>query len=398
MSVAECTSSEEDCREGSQAVWVQGAATGTVFAGAIAGQLVMGFMGDVLGRNRAMCLTLTLTTLGALGSALAFGDPTAIYVIIIICRFILGVGVGGIYPLSATKAAEDAADEGSVNTYASSMSFFWQQPGAMGPWFIGYLLTYSNEVSTSFKWRIILAIGGLCSGMVTVLSMIEIQQESKHQPELSQGLLQEDPSTSGDSCHIAYSPQEDKQRALSTSVENTQAAVRAAFQNPKVLSQLVGTCGGWFLFDIAYFGVTLCGGLILDAMKEGDDDNVSSDGSLRYAAVHQLIALAVGIPAALITILLLKPLGLKYSQIYGFLFIAACFVIMALTLYPLKDSNPDALFVVYCGLLFALSAGPNVTTYILPTAVFDSKVSGFDCEIRCKLIVLFCAVIDKVNI
>ena len=72
-------------------------------------------------------------------------------------RFLLGIGLGGIYPLSATKAAEDAAkqskleklnklklqNEGEnsnsnsdsaannngVDSYAAAKSYFWQTPG-----------------------------------------------------------------------------------------------------------------------------------------------------------------------------------------------------------------------------------------------------------------------------
>ena len=41
---------------------------------------------------------------------------------------------------------------------------------------------------------------------------------------------------------------------------------------------------------------------------------------------------------------------------------------------PLRDSAPLALFGVYCVLLFSLSWGPNLTTYILPAMVFPREV------------------------
>ncbi len=43
-----------------------------------------------------------------------------------------GIGVGGVYPLSATKAAEDGGDHhGNVDPTADSWAFFWQVPGTM---------------------------------------------------------------------------------------------------------------------------------------------------------------------------------------------------------------------------------------------------------------------------
>lgn len=41
MSVKQCTSTEAECMEGKQAHWVAGAATATVFAGAMLGQLTV---------------------------------------------------------------------------------------------------------------------------------------------------------------------------------------------------------------------------------------------------------------------------------------------------------------------------------------------------------------------
>jgi PHS family inorganic phosphate transporter-like MFS transporter len=93
----------------------------------------MGYAGDVLGRNHAMTLTLGLVTFAAMLSAAApSGSPSSIYATIIVMRFILGIGVGGIYPLSATKASEDGGGGGDgIDVTAASWAFFWQVPGSM---------------------------------------------------------------------------------------------------------------------------------------------------------------------------------------------------------------------------------------------------------------------------
>ena len=70
MSSDVCTSTDENCKHGSQESWVSGTASATVFAGAIAGQLSMGYLGDLLGRNKAMTITLAIAAVGALGSAI----------------------------------------------------------------------------------------------------------------------------------------------------------------------------------------------------------------------------------------------------------------------------------------------------------------------------------------
>jgi MFS family permease len=64
----------------------------------------MGHVGDRLGRNAAFVITSLLASAGALGSALLpFGGAQQVYLTMAACRFLLGVGLGGCYPLSATK-------------------------------------------------------------------------------------------------------------------------------------------------------------------------------------------------------------------------------------------------------------------------------------------------------
>lgn len=91
----------------------------------------------------------------------------------------------------------------------------------------------------------------------------------------------------------------------------------------------------------------------------------------------QIIALGMGIPACLCAIFTLRAIGTKRLQVYGFFFIAACFVLMAALFKPLshgKMKNTNALFGVYCMLLFSLSYGPNLTTYILPAETYPKEV------------------------
>ena len=90
----------------------------------------MGYAGDIFGRTEALFFTLSIATISSVGSALVpGGNATAIYSIIIGFRFLLGVGLGGVYPLSSTKAAEDSvSSNGKVNSVESAKSFFWQAP------------------------------------------------------------------------------------------------------------------------------------------------------------------------------------------------------------------------------------------------------------------------------
>ena len=70
---------------------------------AVIGQLLFGFLGDYWGRKKIYGIEATLLTLGALFSALSPNLP-----LLILFRFIMGLGIGGDYPISATIMSEYA--------------------------------------------------------------------------------------------------------------------------------------------------------------------------------------------------------------------------------------------------------------------------------------------------
>ena len=129
MSESVCTNGSSNCALGIQASWVNSSTEAVIFVGTIMGQLTMGYLGDVIGRSRALFATSFLAFISALLSGIVpSGSPNNIYAVIIIFRFFLGLGLGGVFPLSATKASEDSAKElgKEIDPLASSWAFFWQ--------------------------------------------------------------------------------------------------------------------------------------------------------------------------------------------------------------------------------------------------------------------------------
>jgi MFS transporter, PHS family, inorganic phosphate transporter len=76
-----------------QVSWVNSA---TLLASA-AGAIVFGRIADILGRKRIYGYEVLILAIGALPSAFA---PN--YTFLLVCRVILGIGIGGDYPGSAT--------------------------------------------------------------------------------------------------------------------------------------------------------------------------------------------------------------------------------------------------------------------------------------------------------
>jgi MFS family permease len=96
---------------------VAAAITTAALVGAIFGQLAFGFFADRLGRRAIFIATISLVIIGALGSATCSApnvapgaDPYAanasVFWQLVFWRSVLGFGVGGEYPLSATVTSE----------------------------------------------------------------------------------------------------------------------------------------------------------------------------------------------------------------------------------------------------------------------------------------------------
>ncbi len=123
MSSSVCSSTDESlCKDGIQDAWVSGSTTALVLLGSMIGQLTMGYLGDVIGRNMAFLATVSIGFVFAVLQAVSYGTPESIYGQIIFFRFCLGIGLGGIYPLAATKAAEDESRIVSRNGNSHSHS------------------------------------------------------------------------------------------------------------------------------------------------------------------------------------------------------------------------------------------------------------------------------------
>jgi PHS family inorganic phosphate transporter-like MFS transporter len=354
MTAEVCTLDDDsECKEGEQEAWVTSTLTATVFAGSILGQLTMGYAGDLLGRDFAMIFTLSIAAFSAIASAvLPQGDPHSVYTILLTCRFLLGIGVGGVYPLSATKAAEDAAygEGGKTNNRSAARSFFWQAPGSMVPWLLA-LVVVPTAMSTSMEWRFLLGVGAIPVLMAIGLCFYELHLKGLKNLEKT-----------------------DSKDMIPKPVIHVAPSVFVLLSDPVMIKKLIGTGGAWFIFDVCYYGVGLFGGQILASLKTTDDDDITSDKSIVLISWQQAVALGCGIPAYLASNYCIKHWGMKRTQTAGFIITSVCFVVMAVSFYPLKENSPATLYFFYCLLLFSLCFGPNVTTYVLPASVYDKEV------------------------
>lgn len=79
-------------------------------AGAIVGQVLFGWLADKLGRKRMYGVELMVILTGTVGQALSSNGPSLpILLPVIFWRVVMGIGIGGDYPLSSIITSEFAS-------------------------------------------------------------------------------------------------------------------------------------------------------------------------------------------------------------------------------------------------------------------------------------------------
>lgn len=331
-------------------VWSEKVTLAAVFVGAMVGMLVMGRLGDILGRIKAMRLTLALAVLGALIPALIMGSSELAYSILCFGRFVLGIGVGGIYPLSAVSAAESCGADESRGQRVSS-AFFWQCPAILAPFLISMFLFSTVSPQPPAEWaaqlqfRVLFALGVVPALIVFVGSWRE-EESAEFQQE----------------------------RQARRAVRGEGALTALGRESSRTLWTLVGTSGAWFFYDVADYGTVIFTPAILnDICMTGSKIGDTCQQTLFQTSWQSCITTLMGIPGCLLAVFLAERWGSKRLNYIGFLLLAANFALMALV-YIYDKSQTTLLFSLFCLLNFLLCFGPNVGTYVLPAICFPTQI------------------------
>lgn len=318
--------------------------------GAITGQLTFGFIGDCLGRPRALQLTMALSIFGALISAFAVpvgGNGASIFSVIAATRFVLGIGVGGVYPLSATLSAESANEATRGKNVA--LVFSMQGIGNVAVPVVGLIFlkifgtpamrTANDQALPGISWRCLLGIGALPG---ILLAPFKATSSAPAIPSI-------------------------------TATPVPQVTLLQALSTARYWPKIIGCAGGWFIFDITFYGNTLFAPTILAQIFEVPKNATGTAGNtLQTNLCYQLFILAIiGLPGYYVSVFTMDRLGRKNIQLQGFFMMAMLYAVLALWI----DDLPDWILLLVYGLTYFFSNfGPNATTFILPSETFPFEV------------------------
>lgn len=324
-----------------QTSWVTGAA----ILGAFLGAFVFGRLADIFGRKVVYTAVAAIMVVGALGSAFA---PNFLW--LIVARLVLGLGIGGDYPVSAVLMSEysNRADRGRLVGLVFSM----QAVGLIvGP--LVALALLSLGVDNSLAWRILLGLGAIPAAAVIYLRAK--MPESPRYTALVQGRANE---AANDLNQFAAGAVD-----ASTYSDGGQhlMKLRQFLAEPRMLLMLVGTAGCWFLFDYAYYGNTLSLPSILSNVSPNADTKMKLLLSLALFVVFAL-------PGYLLAVWKMDRIGHRRLQFVGFAVMGACFLLLAVVPSLTTSVAP---FIAIFGVSYLFTEfGPNMTTFVLPSEVF----------------------------
>jgi MFS family permease len=340
----------------------------TALISAALGSLLFGHLADLLGRKAIYGYELLILAAGAIASALA---PNILCLLIF--RFILGLGIGGDYPVSATLMSEYAnrRDRGKLIT----MVFSTQALGLIiGP-LIAILLLISG-IGEDLTWRLMFAFGA-----IPALATFSLRRQIAESPRfaLSQGnmyevtraiaLVTQQEAQQDRADHPAPSTQRANIPSMPASISSEHPIFKVmshpswqqAFKARHILLWIIGTAGTWFLLDIAYYGTTVSTPMVLKLLNE----HATLITNLLYTLLIFLIA---ALPGYIVAAFMVDKLGRKKIQLLGFAMMTVSYGI--LFIFPALTTVTVPFLLAYGLSYFFTEFGPNVTTFAYPAEIF----------------------------
>ncbi len=325
----------------------------TSLLAAALGAYIFGHLADRIGRHAIYGLTLLVLAVGALLSALS---PNVYWLLIL--RFIMGLGIGGDYPLSATLMSEYAnrKDRGKLITMVFSM----QGLGLiLGP-VIAIVLLLSG-LDHNLTWRIMLALGA-----VPALATFYLRRQIAETPRFAL-MMQGNTEGATRTINGVTNTTQKKQREFEhmRAKQKPQKSWLHLLLTPRYLKWLIGTAGAWFFLDIAYYGTTISSPLVLKSLNAHADAVTNMIYTL-------LIFVVAALPGYVMAAFTIDRLGRKAIQCLGFGMMALAYGLLALI--PSFTQRTLPFLIIYGISYFFTEFGPNVTTFVYPAEIFPVMI------------------------
>ncbi|KAJ7100970.1 major facilitator superfamily domain-containing protein [Mycena belliarum] len=375
--------------------------------GCVVGQIAFGLAGDVFGRKAIYGIEMMVTTLATIliiAAPLSLG--AGLFTYITIFRVLMGIGIGGDYPMSASVVADRAnlRRRGTMVTFIFAMQGWGSLIGGLV--FIILLAIYKKGVQTHGHLGQLNSVWRIYTGLIIIPAVITIAQRLL-MPESTRmkgvHAVREDPSliTKGrvigvkpdhsaekvgeGSEKVAEGSEDGDREAAHTAARRlaaTKAGRAAAWREARVyfsewrhLKILIGTTMSWFLLDIIFYGISLNQAIFISALGLASSKD-PWEFLWQQGVANVVIAVGGFLPGYYFTLFTIEYIGRKPIQIMGLTMNAIIFAVMAGKYTALK-ADASGLIACFIFLQFFFNFGANATTFVIPAEVFPTRVRGF---------------------
>ncbi|KAJ6537237.1 major facilitator superfamily domain-containing protein [Mycena vulgaris] len=346
--------------------------------GSVIGQFGFGYLADSLGRKAIYGKELMLiifATIMSITTPTGSLSPDSCLIYLSIFRIVLGVGVGGDYPMSASITSDRAVlrKRGTMLAYIFSNQGWGSFVGSLAT--IVVLAAYKHVMNDEGKtskvdgvWRIVVGLS-LIPAFGTLYQRLTL-------PESTRFIEAQNQQANMKLSHTNTYAEEAYKAAHGGDVAEI-VEKKAHFREFLVYfgewrhaKLLIGTCLCWFLLDIAFYGINLNQNVVLQQIGFDGKDSTPWEKLFKISTGNIIVTALGFVPGYYASVLLIETLGRKWIQIQGFLMAALFLAILAAKFDTL--SKPG--FIVCFSLLqFFFNFGANTTTYCYPAEVFPTR-------------------------
>jgi PHS family inorganic phosphate transporter-like MFS transporter len=315
------------------------------------------------------------------------GHAVGIIGVLVVWRFVMGIGIGGDYPLSAVISSEFA----STRTRGRLMTavFASQGWGNFTAALVAYIVvvaykhgierdSYTDLNHVDYLWRLVIGLGCV-PGVVALYFRLTIPETPRFTMDIERNVQQ---ATTDIENVLAEGNSYVDPDAIVQRVQAPKASRRdfvEYFSQWKNFKIILGTAYSWFALDIAFYGLGLNSSIILQAIGFGGKTPSTGPGvftNLKNICVGNLVLSVAGlIPGYWVSFLFIDSWGRKPIQLMGFIVLTILFIIMGFGFDKLTAtaSSTNAFVFLYCLANFFLNFGPNTTTFVIPGEVFPTR-------------------------
>ncbi|KAJ7494612.1 inorganic phosphate transporter [Mycena galericulata] len=357
--------------------------------GTLCGQLLFGWLADIVGRKRMYGVELMIIIVGTFAQALSGGaHAVSIIGVLVVWRFITGIGIGGDYPLSATISSEFASTR--IRGRMMTAVFAAQGWGNFAAVLVAFIITqaFKNKIiedpsitqlnHVDYMWRILIGLGCV-PGVIALYFRLTIPETPRFTMDIERNVLQaaEDIDAVVTTGKFNHDPDAIVQRA--DAPRASWADFKSHFGKWENMKVLIGTSYSWFALDIAFYGLSLNSATILTAIGFGSPPTENTYGiyqALYNVCVGNLIFSVAGlIPGYYASFFLIDSWGRKPIQLMGFTVLTVLFIIMGFGYDKLIETTPgkNTFVFLYCLTNFFQNFGPNTSTFVIPGEVFPTR-------------------------